>query len=107
VGDNAVIVRQHVTRTPPKDTCVAAAYWKARKIADALPVASWATQSREFNKTAQALVTLACSKVGMEWKAELDPSEGRKWAMISVHATTDADTWRKAQDEEDYSKSEP
>ncbi|KAE8980382.1 hypothetical protein PR003_g25770 [Phytophthora rubi] len=83
MADNEDMLRQHTTGTPPKGKHLRGAYWKARRMADAVAVMSWMPQMREFNRTAHELVRLTLTtERGMEWMASEMPEACTRWAAI-------------------------
>jgi len=55
IGDNAVVLQQHATRKAPRGKDLAAHFWAAKRMADAVGVGSWTRVPREKNRAAHAI----------------------------------------------------
>ncbi|KAE9165548.1 hypothetical protein PF002_g31341 [Phytophthora fragariae] len=107
VGDNAVVIRQYATRTPPGAKSISGSYWKNRRMADAIGVRSWTSQPREYNRTSHKLAQVArTTGADAEWAEHQGPALGQKWAAITNNAPRDTAEWRQQHRAQDSSDSD-
>jgi ribonuclease HI len=59
IGDSALIIRQQLTRTPPKAKHLQPLYWKCRRLHAGTRVLSWQHHLRAYNKMADGLANMA------------------------------------------------
>jgi hypothetical protein len=98
VGDNMLAMRQQSTRTAPRRKGHQGAYWKTRCLADAVGVASWTTQPREYNRTAHETRRMAqTTQQALEWVADKDPLRRTRWAAVLAFSGADTSYWRAEQ----------
>jgi ribonuclease HI len=59
VGDSSMIIRQHVTRQPPKAKHLQPIYWRSRRQAAGIHILTWQHHLRAYNKMADMLANMA------------------------------------------------
>jgi hypothetical protein len=59
IGESAMIIRQQLTRTPPKAKHLQPLYWKCRRLHAGTRVLSWQHHLRAYNKMADGLANMA------------------------------------------------
>ncbi|KAL4106602.1 hypothetical protein PRIC1_004649 [Phytophthora ramorum] len=104
MGDNADVLRQLTSRTPPRAIHLKGDYWKTRRAADAAEVLSWSTQLREQNRTAQELARMAkATDHDLEWNAAEMSGAGTRWAGITGLMQEDVKQWLQTHEKLDTS----
>nr|KAE8942826.1 hypothetical protein PF009_g7442 [Phytophthora fragariae] len=93
-GDNDATIRHYATRRAPRGNKLQGTYWKARRMADAVTVATWRSVQREHNATVRTLANMVrTTQQSMEWSDSLAHKDGDRWGAIRSMATRDVAHW--------------
>nr|KAE8939807.1 hypothetical protein PF009_g10363 [Phytophthora fragariae] len=94
VGDNDMDIRNYATRRAPRGNKLQGTYWKTRRMADAVTVATWRSVQREHNTTARTLANMVrTTQQPMEWLDSMANKDGGRWGAIRNMATRDVAHW--------------
>jgi hypothetical protein len=94
VEDSSMIIRQHVTRQPPKAKHLQPIYWRSRRQAAGIHILTWQHHLRAYNKMADMLANMAIDSLrSTQLHLGAESLHTERWAPLMELAQGDVGHW--------------